>query len=83
MDDREFECKLRRLFKLDFSVGREAFRDGLLARCLEVLSLRSNKGTSCDVRDINDADLDMLAAAGDIAILENKPFPDEDEPLSP
>lgn len=59
MNDLEFERMLERLVKQDFSAGTEAFRDALLERCLSVLDAESD-GTV-----IPDADLDLLAAAGD------------------
>lgn len=59
MDDREFEQMLRRLMKTDFSAGNEAFRDALLERCLGMLNA-DERGISID-----DADLELLAAAGD------------------
>lgn len=45
--------------KQDFSAGTEAFRDTLLERCLSVLD-EDDEG-----RCLDDAELDMLAAAGD------------------
>ena len=64
MDNTEFEAKLERLMKQDFSVGTDAFREDLLSRCLAVL------GEDGGV-ELSDDDLDMLAAAGN-------PFEDMD-----
>ncbi len=61
VDDRKFEQLVKRLMKLDFSKGTEAFRDALLERCLTVLDAREN-GSRLD-----DADLELLSAAGDDA----------------
>lgn len=58
MNDREFELMLGRLMKVDFSAGNEAFRDALLERCLDVLR-ENDRGVYVD-----DADLELLAAAG-------------------
>ncbi len=59
MNNQELDCMLERLMKQDFSAGTETFRDGLLKRCLMVLD-EADEGTVLD-----DADLEMLAAAGD------------------
>ena len=68
MDDRELDTLLGRLMKQDFSVGTDAFREDLLERCKAVLN--EDEGTVLD-----DADLDMLAAAGDVfAGLGDNPF---------
>ena len=67
MDEREFESMLKRLLNQDFSAGTEAFRDKLLARCLEVLDVDSRTtGNIIEFGELTDADLDLLAAAGDI-----------------
>ncbi|MBQ9068742.1 MAG: hypothetical protein IJ131_06720 [Eggerthellaceae bacterium] len=58
MDDKTLSA----LFAHDFSEGTEHFRDALLARCLDVLDSED------DGFEIDDADLDMLAAAGDAAL---------------
>ena len=68
MDDREFEHMLERLAKYDFAAGTEAFRDALLARCLAVLDA-DDEGIVLD-----DSDLDMLAAAGDLSANGATPF---------
>jgi len=54
------ELELERLMKYDFSIGKEAFRDALLQRCLAVLCM-GDEGVPLD-----DASLEQLAAAGDI-----------------
>ena len=58
MDEKELE----RLLKLDLSVGTEAFRDELLARCLSELHDHG--------RELDDSELEMLAAAGNIESIE-------------
>ena len=60
MNEREFEQKVDQLMKLDFSAGTEAFRDELLGRCLVVL------GNEDEIKELNDNQLDTLAAAGDL-----------------
>lgn len=59
MDEREFEDMLERVMKADFSAGTEAFREGLLARCLAELD------ADALTIDLDAADLELLAAAGD------------------
>ena len=59
MDESEFERELRRLMQLDFPTGTEEFREALLARCLAVL------GEDDAGADLDDGDLELLAAAGD------------------
>ena len=61
MDERE----IARLMQLDFSEGTETFRDALLARCLDALRPENQ------MRELDDDDLDMLAAAGDPAAIGN------------
>lgn len=74
MEEREFESLLRRLFKTDFSAGTEAFRDELLARCLEVLGADGPKaGNVIEFEELTDAELDLLAAAGDAYSAGNLP----------
>jgi len=58
MDDAEFERFLGRLLNQDLSVSTEEFRDDLLGRCLDVL------GCDNDGAFIDEADLDLIAAAG-------------------
>ena len=70
MDDRQFEQMLAKLLRYDFSAETDAFREELLARCLEVLdadtrSEASELDADCHVVELNDADLELLAAAGD------------------
>lgn len=55
------ERELRRIVSQDFSVGTEAFRDALLARCLEVL------GEDGAAAELGDEELELLAAAGDMS----------------
>ncbi len=57
MDEKE----IARILKQDLSVGTEAFRDDLLARCIAVL------GTDDYAIELDDADLELLSAAGDIS----------------
>ena len=64
MDDREFELMLGRLLRRCISVGTEAFRDTLLVRCLAVL----NAGDEPSL--VDDEDLELLAAAGDMTVLD-------------
>ncbi len=59
MDEREFDQMLEHLMKQDFSVGTDDFSEKLLARCLTVLNA-DEEGALVD-----DAFLDLLAAAGD------------------
>lgn len=58
MVDREFEQMLGRLMKQDFSIGTEKFRDALLNRCLAALD------DDDEVSELDDSDLEFLAAAG-------------------
>ena len=60
VDDRELDKMLERLMKQDLSAGTDAFRDDLLERCKAVLDA-DDEGTYID-----DAELDWLAAAGDV-----------------
>lgn len=71
VDGQEFEDKLRQLLKQDFSIGTEAFRDKLLARCLEMLGSDDDPvaDETFDQRELSDAALDLLAAAGDASML--------------
>jgi len=54
------ERTVKRLLEQDLSVGTDEFRDKLLSKCLDVLC------TEDSVIELDDTDLDMLAAAGDI-----------------
>ena len=58
MDARELEQRLGQFMSRDFSAETGAFRDALLQRCLDVLDAGSEGA------EIDDADLDLLAAAG-------------------
>ena len=67
MNDREFEQRLEQLLRQDLSVGTEAFRDALLARCLDELP-----GAGDEPRQLDIADLELVAAAGDAFTLDAK-----------
>lgn len=69
VDDRKFENKLQQMLKLDLSAGTEAFRDDLLARCLDVLGSDSASNDPSEGIELDDATLDLLAAAGDLSAL--------------
>lgn len=62
------EKQLEKVLARDYSVGTEAFRESLLARCLDVL------GKGAEPQVVSDDDLEMLAAAG----VFEKSFDDED-----
>ncbi len=64
MDEQRLEHILETHMKQDFSHGTEAFRDELLARCLEALSARGDEARSENGEDIDEEDLELLAAAG-------------------
>ena len=64
VDEQRLEHILEMHMKQDFSDGTEAFRDELLARCLEALSVRSDETRDENGEDIDEADLELLAAAG-------------------
>lgn len=64
MDEREFEDMLRRVLQQDFSAGTEGFRDALLDRCLAELDAGGR------VIELDDGDLEMLAAAGEALPVE-------------
>ena len=58
-----------RILKHDFSAGTESFREDLLGRCLAVLGSGEDERTagsseSDAYRELDDDELDMLAAAG-------------------
>lgn len=63
MTDNEFEQMLTPLLQKDASLGTEAFRDSLLARCLAVLNTEE-MGI-----ELGDDELNLLAAAGDLSYL--------------
>ena len=67
MNDREFEQRLEQLLRQDLSVGTEAFRDALLARCLNELPDADDEPRQLDI-----ADLELVAAAGDAFTLDAK-----------
>ena len=64
VDEQRLEHILETHMKQDFSHGTEAFRDELLARSLEALSARSDEARSENGEDIDEEDLELLAAAG-------------------
>lgn len=56
---------ITRLLAKDFSAGTEAFRDNLLDLCLAELSQSSSQTmVFADGQELDDDDLEMLAAAG-------------------
>ena len=59
VSDQGFERMIERLMKSDFSAGTDAFREDLLARCLDVLGADDDQ-----CAEVDDSDLEMLAAAG-------------------
>ena len=64
MTDNELERMLSQTLSHDASIGTEAFRDSLLARCLAVL----NAGVGEDEGvELTDDQLVLLSAAGDPA----------------
>ena len=66
MDDREFENLLGRVMKADLASGTEAFRDALLSRCLAELGTDPHAADCVPMAvPVAEADLDLLAAAGD------------------
>lgn len=69
MEDREFEGMLEQLMKQDLAAGTEAFRDDLLARCLATLGSDGAGERDAEPEfhafEVSDADLDLLAAAGE------------------
>lgn len=60
MADDNFELMLAQTLKQDASIGTEAFRDALLARCLAVLNADDEEGL-----ELTDYQLGLLSAAGD------------------
>ena len=60
MGDHEFEKWLEGLLSQDLSAGTEDFREGLLNQCLESLG-------AGQTIELDDSDLELLAAAGDVA----------------
>ena len=64
-------ARIARSLKHDYSAGTDEFRESLLERCLAVLvagkdaSLETALPEHRVARELDDADLDMLAAAGD------------------
>ena len=73
VDDGRFEQELAGLLRQDYSAGTGAFCEELLARCLAVVNsdMRDDAaGPDAGYRivELDDADLGMLAAAGDFAL---------------
>ena len=64
MSEREIEKMLEQVLQRDPSVGTEQFREDLLARCLEVLGADDDEAVALD-----DEELDLLSAAGDMSML--------------
>ncbi|MGI6220840.1 MAG: hypothetical protein ACOYIP_03030 [Coriobacteriales bacterium] len=63
------DSRMEQALKRDFSQGTEQFREDLLGRCLDVLGADNRS-------ELADAELDMLAAAGEQTMAERKPFRD-------
>ena len=57
------EREIAKVLQQDLSKGTEAFRDALLRRCLDVLD------SDNDGRSLDDDELEMLAAAGDLGAM--------------
>ena len=77
MDSREFENMLRRVMKCDIAAGTETFRDELLERCLAELG--SDPHAADDVArvvEIDEVDLEMIAAAGNAMTQNGAPLGD-------
>ena len=68
MNEQEFHELLEQVLGQNLSAGTDAFRDDLLARCLDIVS------SSEDVTALDDSQLELLAAAG-------IPFPPQHGPL--
>ena len=70
----EFEKYLTELFKkCDFSAGTEEFREELLGRCLAIIEEQEQQKfqeNDEEVRALDDSDLELLAAAGDITAID-------------
>ena len=60
MAESSFDQKLDQLMGQDLSIGTEAFREDLLNRCLAIL------GTDSSGIELDDDELDLLSAAGDV-----------------
>lgn len=69
VENQDFEQMLGQLAKQGLPAGSEMFRDTLLKRCLAVLDA-DEEGTCID-----DADLDMIAAAGNAGMWPNRNMP--------
>lgn len=67
MDARELEKMLAHGLKQDYSEGTEEFRDALLARCLDELDTNVAGDHAEDFYlELEDSELELLAAAGDL-----------------
>ena len=66
MTDNELERILSQTLSHDASIGTEAFRDSLLARCLAVLNAGDDEDEGVE---LTDDQLVMLSAAGDVPYL--------------
>lgn len=56
--------RIEQAMAFDFSAGTERFRENLLQRCLAAIDDKQD-----GVMELDDAELDMLAAAGDLSML--------------
>ncbi|MBQ9057792.1 MAG: hypothetical protein IJ125_01250 [Atopobiaceae bacterium] len=73
MDAHEFEDKLQQLLEHDLAAGSEEFRDALLARCLALLDTADSSSSDVlEYRELDDSELEMLAAAGDVSALSGE-----------
>lgn len=72
------EASIARVLRHDSSAGTEEFREDLLRRCLAVLASGGDREGGADLpepadcRLLEDSELDMLAAAGDLAMREDR-----------
>jgi len=73
VEEREFEQMLERMMQQDLSAGTQGFRDALLERCIATLHA-NDEGMPLD-----DADLEMLAAAGVPELTAGHAVPDASE----
>lgn len=70
MNNYMIEKSLKRHLQSSSSEGSEAFRDELLARCLSLLDSGVSEGCETpECAPLEDDDLEMLAAAGDLSSL--------------
>ena len=66
MDDQAFEDELRQLLRQDRPAKTQGFREDLLERCLNVLDEDIQASQQPPAEVLGDADLEFLAAAGDL-----------------